>query len=534
VKTETFDFVIIGSGFGGSVSAMRLAEKGYDVLVLERGKRFRTEDFPKTNWNIPKYLWMPAIRCFGIMGINMLNNVMVLNGSGVGGGSLVYANTLLKPGESFFTADEWRDLADWENELAPHYATAERMLGVTQNQQLWPADHTLREIAEELGQAHTFKPTNVGVFFGEPGKTVPDPYFDGAGPDRTGCIHCGGCMVGCRYNAKNTLDKNYLYFAEKHGAEIRPEATVTAIQPLNGDQSDDARYQITYERTTDWFIKRKRHIRARNVIVAAGVLGTVNLLLRCRDELDVLPNLSPQLGMYVRTNSEALVGSIARDNDVDYSEGIAITSSFWADDMTSIEPVRFSRGASVLRLISAPLMATGGNGIRRFGRFLFEIIRHPKRTLKAYLWPRWARAATILLVMQTAESRMQIKRGRNWLTLFRRGLVGEQDPDFPVKMTVESGRQVLERFAQKTNGIPMGTMNEALLNTPSTAHILGGCCIGADQTSGVVDLHHQAFNYPGLYVVDASVIPANLGVNPSLTITALSEYAMSHIPPKSD
>lgn len=529
---DIFDFVIIGSGFGGSVSAMRLAEKGYKVLVLERGKRFHAEDFPKTNWNIFKFLWLPALRCFGIMGVNFLDDIMILNGSGVGGGSLVYAATLIRPGQSVYQAEEWRGLADWETELKPYYDTAERMLGVTRNPRLWPADEILRDIASELGKADTFKPTPVGIYFGEEGQTKPDPFFDGAGPARTGCIHCGGCMVGCQHNAKNTLDKNYLYLAEKNGAEVRPEATVLDIRPLYGPQTDEARYELVYERTTDWFFKRQTAVRARNVVVSAGVLGTNNLLLQCRDETQSLPKLSPRLGMMVRSNSEALMGATAREDKVDYSQGVAITSHFWVDDVTSVEPVRYPRGSSLMRNLAVPLVDLRGSAWQRFGRFINYGLRNPYDFLKSRFLPDWARDSTILLIMQTVENRMRLKRGRSLYTLFRQGLVSERDRSLPIPAVVEAGRKVVERFAARVNGIPMASINEVLLDKPSTAHILGGCGIGRDETSGVIDTNHQAFNYPGLYVVDGSVIPANLGVNPSLTITALAERAMSKIPAK--
>ncbi len=530
---ELFDYVVIGSGFGGSVSAMRLAEKEYRVLVLERGKRYNAEDFPKTNWNIFKYLWLPAARCFGFMGINFFDDILILNGSGVGGGSLVYACTHIKPGKAFFEAKEWRDLADWEKELEPHYEMANRMLGVAENPKYWPADRVLQDIAAELGQEDSFKPTSVAIFFGEPGKTVPDPYFDGEGPDRAGCIHCGGCMVGCRHNAKNTLDKNYLYFAEKRGVEIRPEANVVALRPLYGEQPDGARYEIVYERTTDWAFKRQKRVRTRNVVLAAGVLGTVDLLLRCRDEMQTLPELSPQLGRRVLSNSEALIGATARDGDVDYSQGIAITSHFWVDDVTSVEPVRYPEGSSFIRNIAMPLMdMRGGGAWKRLGLLIQEIFKRPYDFLKVKVLPHWSRDTTILLVMQTVENRMRLKHGRSLFTLFRKGLVSERDKKLPIPNVIEAGRHVLEQFAQRTNGIPAASVNDVLMETPSTAHIMGGCRIGADGTSGVVDINHQVFNYPGLYVVDASVIPANLGVNPSLTITALAERAMSRIPNK--
>jgi cholesterol oxidase len=529
---DTFDFVIIGSGFGGSVSAMRLTEKGYRVLVLERGKRYTAADFPKTNWNIFKYLWLPAARCFGIMGINFLNDIVILNGSGVGGGSLVYASTHIKPPAKFFEAEEWRELADWKTELEPFYALADHMLGTAENPKLWPADYRLYEIAKELKQEHTFTPTPVGVFFGEPGKTVPDPYFGGEGPERTGCIHCGGCMVGCKHNAKNTLDKNYLYFAEKYGAEVRAEANVRDIRPFYTPQPDHARYEIEYERTTDWLYKRKKTVRAKNVVLSAGVLGTVNLLLQCRDESKSLPLLSSRLGIHVRSNSEAFAGATARSGEVDYSQGVAITSHFWINEVTSVEPVRYPRGSSFIRNLTVPLVELHGNAWQRMGRFIVYGLRNPYDFLKARVLPGWARDTTILMIMQTIENRLNLKRGRNLFTLYRKGLVTEQDSHLPIPTIIEAGRYVVQRFNQLADGAAMGSIQELLLDIPTTAHILGGCNIGANEQTGVINTKHEVFNYPGMYVVDGSVIPANLGVNPSLTITAMAERAMSLIPAK--
>lgn len=532
--TEYFDYVIIGSGFGGSVSALRLAEKGYKVLILERGKRYRSADFPQSNWNVRKFLWMPGLRLFGIMGINFLNDILIFNGTGVGGGSLVYASTHIKPGKAFFNAPEWADLADWEAELEPHYETANRMLGTTRNPRLWPADQMLRDIAEELGREHTFSPTPVGIFFGEPGKNVPDPFFGGEGPDRSGCVHCGGCMVGCRHNAKNTLDKNYLYLAEGLGTEIRPESNVIDIRPLYGAQRDDARYEVVYEKTTAWLRKPQTAVRARHVIVSAGVLGTTNLLLRCRDENKSLPKLSKQLGRMIRSNSESLLGVTARKGSEtrDFSQGVAITSHFWIDEVTSVEPVRYPRGSSLMRNLSVPLVDAEPGVWNRLKGFAKYTVKHPYDFLKARILPDWARDSTILLIMQTIDNKMSLKRGRNIWTLFRKGLVSEMDQQTPIPAVIAAGRQVADLFGQKTNGIVASTINEALLNTPSTAHILGGCGIGADETKGVVDSKHEVFHYPGLFVADGSVIPANLGVNPSLTITAMTERAMSFVPRK--
>ncbi|MCA9925835.1 MAG: GMC family oxidoreductase [Anaerolineales bacterium] len=531
---EAMDYVVIGSGFGGSVSAMRLTEKGYRVLVLERGKRFSADDFPKTNWNLFKYLWLPALRFFGIQNLTFMDDIWILSGSGVGGGSLVYASTHIKPGKAFFEAAEWGDLADWEAELEPYYQTANRMLGVTENPRFWPADYMLRDIATELGQEHTFNPTPVAIYFGEPGEMVPDPFFGGDGPDRAGCIHCGGCMVGCRHNAKNTLDKNYLYFAEKNGAEIQAEANVVAIRPLYGPQPDNARYEIIYEHITDWIFKRQSTVRTQNIVLSAGVLGTVDLLLRCRDELTTLPYLSAQLGKMVRSNSEALMGITAREETVDYSEGVAITSHFWIDDVTSVEPVRYPPGSSFMRTLTLPLVSLAGTFRERLWRVFEYGVRQPFDFLTVRILPEWARKNTILLIMQTVENKMHFERGRSLWTLFRKGLVSKRDKDEPIPAVIDAGRTVVNRFAEKTNGAPWSAMNEVLMGTPSTAHILGGCGIGADETTGVIDANHQVFNYPGMYVADGSVIPANLGVNPSLTITAMAERAISRIPDKDE
>lgn len=526
------DFVVIGSGFGGSVSAMRLAEKGYRVLVLERGKRFNADDFPETNWNIFKYLWLPALRCFGIQALTFMDDIWILNGAGVGGGSLVYASTHIKPGRDFFEAPEWRGLADWEAELSAHYETANRMLGVTENPRFWPADHMLRDIAVELGQEHTFKPTPLAIYFGEPGETVPDPFFGGEGPSRTGCIHCGGCMVGCRHDAKNTLDKNYLYFAEKYGAEVEAEANVVSIRPLYGPQPDGARYEVVYERVTDWFWKRKTVVRTRNVVLSAGVLGTVNLLLKCRDELQTLPQLSSRLGYMVRSNSEALMGVTAHEDGVDYSQGAAITSHFWIDEVTSVEPVRYPAGSGFMRNLTLPLIPEMKNAWQRLGRIVTDGVKRPFEFLNVRLLPGWASRNTVLLIMQTVDNQMRFKRGRSLWTLFRKGLVSARDDTQPIPAAIEAGRAVVERFAEKAQGTPWSSMNEVLMGTPATAHILGGCGIGADAEQGVIDVNHEAFNYPGLYVADGSVIPANLGVNPSLTITAMTERAMARVPAK--
>lgn len=528
-----YDYVIAGSGFGGSVSAMRLTEKGYRVLVLERGRRFADQDFAKTNWNIWKYLWLPAARCFGILQIIPFRDVWVLRGCGVGGGSLGYANVLMTPSDEMFAAPAWHRFADWKAVLAPHYATARHMLGVATNPREWAADGVLRAIAGELGQDHTFRPADTGIFFGPPGQTVPDPYFEGAGPARTGCTHCGGCMVGCRYNAKNTLLKNYLYFAERQGAVVRPEAEVRDIRPLPAGQPDGARYEVLYRRPTAWRPEPPRRVRARNVVLSGGTVGTLRLLFRCRDITRSLPRLSRRLGDIVRTNSEALLGVVSRSRKTNFSEGIAITSIFYADPVTTVEPVRYPVGSDLLRFLGGPMIEAGGLA-RRLLASVADALRRPRDFLRTHVVPGWARRTTILLVMQTEDNQINLRLGRSLLTLGRRGVVSEADPYNPIPSKIPIGHAVAKRFAALTNGIPLTSVNESLLNIPLTAHILGGCPFGRDADEGVIDLDCQVHSYPGLYVVDGATVPANPGVNPSLTITALAEYAMSRIPPRAE
>lgn len=527
---HTFDYVIIGSGFGGSVSAMRLSAKGGSVLVLEKGKRFRDQDFAKSNWQFWKYLWLPALRAHGILQISILKGIMVLHGAGVGGGSLGYANVLEVPTEETFATPAWNTPIRWGEALRPHFETARRMLGVARNPKLWPADQTLRQIAEERGMGHTFRATDVGAYFGEPGVNAPDPYFGGAGPERAGCQHCGGCMVGCRHNAKNTLPKNYLYFAEKNGAQVLAGMEVVDVRPLNGDPDSQsgARYAVTYQSSTR-LIKRKQTIHARNVIFSAGVMGSIGLLLRLR-ETGALPHLSPRLGDQIRTNSEALLGAVARQSDVDYSQGVSISSIFNYDAATRVEPTRYPNGSSLMRFIAAPLVDLNAGVPRRVWDSLAWVVTHPRDFAKAMLLPGWAHDMTILLVMQHVDNRMRFRRGRSLWTLGRRGMLAEQEPGYEVNPNVPGAHDLARNFAARINGIAMGSLGENLLNLPTTAHILGGAPVGADAHSGVVNERLEVHNYPGLYIVDGSVMPANPGVNPSLTIAALAEYAMQFIP----
>jgi len=534
-KARTYDFVVIGSGFGGSISAMRLTEKGYDVLVLERGKRFDDKDFAKSDWNVWKHQWMPALRCFGIWENTLLNGIMILHGSGVGGGSLVYANVLMEPTDKLFSAPAWSHLADWKTLLRPHYDTAKRMLGVTTNPRMWPADEALKAVADELEKGDTFRRTEVGVFFNEekPGEPVPDPYFGGQGPDRCGCTHCGACMVGCRDNGKNTLVKNYLYFAEKWGAAIQPEATVKDIQPLPEGQADGARYEVSYHKTTSWFTKFPRRVRARNVILSAGAVNTCRMLLRWRDVTKSLPHLSEKLGHYVRTNSESLTGVISRDKHSDYSKGVAIGSIFRADDLTQMEAVRFPDGSgSTLAMLSAPLVNENQGTLSRFINTLFLILKHPVDSLLTRVSPSLARRTMVILTMQTQENLMRIRLGRNPFTLYRKGLVCEHDKKNLIKADVEIAHRVTRLLASNMNGLAQGMVNQSLLNMPGTAHFMGGVPFGKTADDGVIGLNCEVHHYPGLYVVDGSMMPANPGINPTLTIAALAEYAMDQIPPR--
>jgi cholesterol oxidase len=547
---EIYDYVIIGSGFGGSVSAMRLTEKGYSVLVLEKGKRFSEDDFAKSNWQFWKYLWMPAIRAHGILQVSVLNGLLVLHGAGVGGGSLGYANVLEIPTDETFATPAWNQNAKWGEVLKPQYEIARKMLGAARNPRLWKADDILKQMADEGGVGHTFRATDVGAYFGDPDRTVPDPYFGGDGPERAGCRHCGGCMVGCRYNAKNTLPKNYLYFAERNGAEVIAEAEVTDITPLRlspnsapveGASRDlggvsraqrvdvGGRYEITYRRSTSLLRGSPTKVTARNVILAAGVMGTLKLLLNLRDVKGSLPDLSPRLGDMVRTNSEALLGSLARESDVNYSQGVSISSIYNHDELTRIEPVRYPAGSSLMRFLAAPLIEADVGIPTRILRFAGWALAHPLDFAKALFLPGWAHNVTIILVMQHADNRMRFRMGRSFFSLFRRGLVTEREPGYEIHAQVRGSHELTRDFARRTNGVALGSLAENLLDMPMTAHILGGAPLGRTAEEGVVDENFEVHNYPGLYIIDGSIVPANPGVNPSLTITALAEYAMSKI-----
>ncbi len=523
---ERYDYVVVGSGFGGSVAALRLAEKGYRVLVVEMGKRWLPEDFPKSNWRLRKAFWMSGLLCYGIQRLTLLRDVLVLHGTGVGGGSLVYANTLMIPNRPAFLDPKWKDLNDWERTLAPHYETARRMLGVTANPRLTPADDALREVAAEMGCAKTFHPTDVAVFFGEAGKEVPDPYFGGEGPERTGCNFCGGCMVGCRYNAKNTLDKNYLYFAEKLGVEILPETRVRFMESMK-----EGGYRLHVERSTSLLFKGRRTIEAGGVVLAGGALGTVPLLLECKRR-GTLPRLSEQLGNFTRTNSEALLGVTAWKGEPEHSTGIAITSHFFLEDGTRVEPVRYSKGSDAMCMLATPL-TDGGTRITRPLKWIGNCIRRPHHFLRT-LWPLGrARKTIILLFMQTDDNRTRMLLRRRWWWPFSLTVTSRTPEDHPpVPPYIPVANDITRRMAKRLGGFPQSSINEVLLNISTTAHILGGCPMGSGPEDGVVDKNGRVFGYDNMIVTDGSIIGANLGVNPSFTITALAEHVMSTVPGK--
>ncbi len=517
------DVAIVGSGFGGSVSALRFAKKGYSVTVLEKGKRWRTEDFPKSNWNFRKSFWLPWIGCHGTWAMHLLREVLVLHFVGVGGGSLSYSNCLFEPPEIVWDNTQWKGLEDWRTVMPEHFRTARQMLGVAENPRLGPADDALRCAAARRGREHTFRPTDVGVFFGEPDVEVADPYFGGEGPARTGCTFCGACMVGCRVGAKNSLDKNYLFLAEKAGARIVPETKVELVEPLEGGG-----YGLQWRRSTSRLFGERGAITARKVVLAGGVLGTVRLLMECRDR-GVLPHLSPQLGKVVRTNAEALLGVTSRSR-TDLWEGITITSKVGMDDVTQMEPVRFPPGSDVVLMLGT-LLADGGPGVPRQLRWLGNVVRHPFQFLRVS--KPWGKASSsvVLLVMQTADNHTHLVRKRQPLWPFSRALTSQPDPGQPgIPSYIPIANEVAREFAADLDGVPMSTLNEVLLDTSTTAHLLGGCGIGSGPDDGVIDSSGRVFGHDGLYVMDGSMIGANLGVNPSLTITALAEHACSKIP----
>ncbi|GAA1635561.1 FAD-dependent oxidoreductase [Actinoplanes couchii] len=508
-----YDVLVIGSGFGGSVTALRLTEKGYRVGVLEAGRRFTDEQFAKTSWRLRDYLWAPALGCYGILRLTLLRDVMIMSGAGVGGGSLGYACTLYEPPDTFFADPQWAGVTDWKTELAPYYDQAKRMLGVTPNPVLTASDEALRAVADEMGAGHTFRPTPVGVLFGpSPGADVPDPFFGGAGPDRRTCTLCGSCMTGCRNNAKNTLVKNYLYLAEKAGAVVHERTTVTSVRAR-----DDGGYLVG---------TRRRTFTAEQVVFAGGALGTQRLLHRMRDR-GLLPHVSPRLGELSRTNSESILGARTRRTDRDFTHGVAITSSIHPDPVTHVEPVRYGPGSNLLALLATVLV---DEGRPRWLTALKTLVKAGK-DLRLYVWPRhWSRETVVLLAMQPLDNSITVhtRRGLFGRRLSSRPGIGEPNP-----VWVPAAHDVARRVAERIDGVPTGAFTE-LIGRPVTGHFIGGCAIGATPEQGVVDPYHRLFGHPGLHVIDGSTVAANLGVNPSLTITALAERAVALWPNRGD
>ncbi|MBB4685646.1 GMC family oxidoreductase [Amycolatopsis jiangsuensis] len=514
-----YDVVVVGSGFGGSVTALRLTEKGYRVGVLETGRRFADDEFAKTSWRLRKYLWAPKLGCYGIQRLTLLRNTFIMSGSGVGGGSLVYANTLYEPPDTFYADPQWAHITDWKAELAPYYDQAKRMLGVLENPFTTPADEVLREVAVDLGIGHTYRRTPVGVYFGErPGEQTLDPFFGGAGPARRGCTQCGECMTGCRVGAKNTTVKNYLYLAEKAGARVHALTTVVSVRPIDGG------YAVDTERTGRWVRKGRRTFTARQVVFSAASLGTQRLLHRMRDT-GTLPGLSPRLGVLARTNSEAILAARSLRTDTDYTRGVAITSSIHPDAVTHVEPVRYGKGSNLLGLM-ATVLVDAQDGKRRWVLGLRELARNWRHLPRLHNPRRWSERMIGLLVMQTLDNSVT--------TYTRRGLLGrrmttKQGTGEPSPDWIPAGHEVTRRVAGKIGGLPQGAWTD-LANIPLTGHFIGGCAIGDSPETGVVDPYQRLYGHPGLHVVDGSAISANLGVNPSLTITAQAERAMAFWP----
>ncbi|MFB7719511.1 GMC oxidoreductase [Nocardia sp. NPDC056100] len=521
-----FDWLVIGSGFGGSVSALRLSEKGYRVGVLEAGRRFAPEDFAERASQVARYYFLPGLKMRGIFRPTLFKDVFVVTGAGVGGGSLTYANTLYRSRPEFATNPQWAHLGDWDSELAPHYEVAERMLGVVDYDADGPADTLLREYATEHGFGGTYARSRVGVFLGEPGKTVPDPYFDGAGPERTGCVRCGSCLLGCRHNAKNTLDKNYLWFAEQRGTSILPQRTVIDIRPLGAADGGDG-YAVTTVATGRWFRRDRQVHTARGVVVAGGALGTNRLLLRCKLS-GSLPGLSNRLGTLVRTNSESILAVTAPDDGNDFAHGLALTSGVYPSPSTHIQPVTYGAGGDFMSLLTTLATARGTRRTRPL-YYLGTVLRHPVRFARATRIRHASRRTVLLTTMESVDNSISL-RVRFRLPTGYPVLTTEQDPNHPIPQFIPAAYAAAEAIADKIGGVVRAAVPEAIASIPTTAHILGGAVIGESPATGVVDARHRVFGYRNLLVCDGAAIPANVGVNPSLTITAMVERAMSFLP----
>lgn len=521
LTVREFDYVIVGSGFGGSVSAMRLTEKGYDVLLLEKGSELKEKDFPSTNWDVKRWLWAPLFGCRGLFQLRPFSHIQVLAGAGVGGGSLTYANTLPIPKRGFFESPGWARLAPWEHELAPHYQTARRMLGAAPTDFLTPADVLLKELAAERGIPDSFEKPHVAVYMGKPGVRVPDPYFGGAGPERTGCNRCGSCMTGCRNGAKNTLDKNYLYFARKQGLTLQADSEVVDVAPL-----PEGGYRIRALEGRSYFGRTAREYLAKNVVFSGGALGTNSLLLRLKDRPGSLPKLSERLGRGVRTNSESLICVTVPGGKQDHSTGIAINSLLQTDEHSHLEMVRYGAGSGFFRMLVTAPHVSGAPGIMMLFRILLAMLLRPILTLRALFVADWARATMILLYMRSTEGTLRFVR--NWFGIMDTKLDSGERPS----ASIPEASELAAALAKKSGGIARSLFFEQIFNVPTTAHILGGCCMGDSPETGVIDHRHRVYGYEGLYVIDGSAISANVGVNPSLTICALAERAMSFIPAK--
>jgi cholesterol oxidase len=517
-----FDFVIIGSGFGGSVCALRLVEKGYRVAVLEQGSDYSSGDFAKNTWNLRKWLWMPRLGFRGIMQLRFFRDVTVLAGAGVGGGSLGYACTLPTPKASFFEAPGWGHLADWQRELEPHYETARRMLGVARVPRLFPADRVLLEVAKKRGQEANFQVPEVGIYFGQAGRAVPDPFFAGEGPERSGCRFCGACMTGCRHGAKNSLDKNYLFLARKRGLVLHADTEVIDVSP----KDNGYRVRALQGRAAFLAARRPFELNADRVIFSAGALGSVELLLRLKAKAS-LPALSDELGRRVRTNEESLLAVTVNSRERAMSEGVAIGSLLQTDERSHVEAVRYGEGSGFWRLLALPHVASSLPGALKVLLAVFSVIRHPLRFLRAWTVSDWSKYTTILLYMRAFEGSLRFCLRR---VLFGTTMSTAVDGGPKPRAHMPEASELAEAYAREADGVPIAMFTETLLNVPTTAHLLGGCCMGQDAATGVIDTRHRVFGYPGLFVIDGSAVSANPGVNPSLTITALAERAMSFIP----